>query len=93
MKPYASVNATNLLHALLCSLLSLDPSFVKDDIDEPTMTLDRLKTTWENNVLCKKNIGCAADGAAVNFGCRNGMITKYKEMADWFVGLHCFSHR
>lgn len=42
----------------------------------------------------KKIISATADGASVNFGQYNGLLTKLKEHGhEWLVNIHCVSHR
>ena len=38
-------------------------------------------------------VGISADGAAINFGHRKGLISRWKKIIPWSVGVHCFSHR
>lgn len=35
----------------------------------------------------------AADGAAVNFGKTNGVLTKLQESVPWMLKVHCVAHR
>ena len=48
---------------------------------------------------CKLDVGnsvvaAAADGAAVNFGSRGGVLTKLQASpAPWLVKVHCIAHR
>lgn len=35
----------------------------------------------------------AADGAAVNFGKINGVLTKLQERVPWMLKVHCVAHR
>ena len=65
MKPYVSVNAANLYHATLRSLLSLfDPSYECND----DTSIELLKTEMQKYAV--QIIGAGADGASVNFGRR-----------------------
>ena len=38
-------------------------------------------------------VGFGADGASVNFGCRQGIYTKLKNDMPWLMGIHCLAHR
>ncbi|XP_046901190.1 zinc finger protein 862-like [Hypomesus transpacificus] len=38
-------------------------------------------------------VGFGADGASVNFGCRQGIYTKLKMDMPWLIGIHCLAHR
>ena len=40
-----------------------------------------------------KLISATADGASVNFGMYNGLISKLKETRPWLLSVHCANHR
>lgn len=44
-------------------------------------------------VLNECLVASAADGAAVNFGEINGVLTKLKHSAPWMIKVHCIAHR
>jgi hypothetical protein len=100
MKNYVSVNADNLTHAVKVSLLALfsdDPSLWKlcDCSDQcectkPSSDLvpsDKLDEALQK--FNKKIIGGSADGAAVNFGSRKGLMTQLQNQIPWFIAIHC----
>jgi hypothetical protein len=43
--------------------------------------------------LYKHLVGFSADGAAVNFGVRNGVATKLLQQVEWLIAVHCVGHR
>ena len=40
-----------------------------------------------------KVVGAGADGASVNMGCKNGLLTKWQQVCEWLFKIHCFAHR
>lgn len=40
-----------------------------------------------------KLVGCTADGASVNFGRHNGLLTRLDEDRGWLIKIHCSNHR
>lgn len=38
-------------------------------------------------------IGFCADGASVNFGCREGVVAKLAAEMPWVLGIYCIAHR
>ncbi|ELU10088.1 hypothetical protein CAPTEDRAFT_187247 [Capitella teleta] len=38
-------------------------------------------------------ISATSDGAGVNTGCKNGLLTQLQRDRDWLVTVHCISHR
>ena len=40
-----------------------------------------------------KFVSATADGASVNFGALNGLITLFRETREWLLALHCANHR
>ena len=40
-----------------------------------------------------KLVGVTADGASVNFGKNNGLLTKLSTDRDWLLKIHCTNHR
>ncbi|XP_038066737.1 zinc finger protein 862-like [Patiria miniata] len=51
----------------------------------------------EKKVNCKdwreKLVGIATDGAAVNFGCREGLVAKLRTKIPHLIGIRCCAHR
>ena len=45
-------------------------------------------STYEN--AC---VGATADGAAVNFGKKKGVLTLFQQERPWLLRIHCCSHR
>ena len=54
--------------------------------------LDELLTKMD---ICSKTqlVGASADGAAVNFGCRTGVLSQFENECPWLVTIHCTAHR
>ena len=40
-----------------------------------------------------KIVGATADGASVNFGAYNGVLTQFKKDREWLISMHCVNHR
>ena len=40
-----------------------------------------------------KLISCTADGAAVNFGTKSGLLTRLDADRGWLINIHCSNHR
>ncbi|KAJ8050027.1 hypothetical protein HOLleu_03051 [Holothuria leucospilota] len=38
-------------------------------------------------------VGVSADGASVNFGSKNGILTKLSSKMPWIINTHCTAHR
>ena len=38
-------------------------------------------------------ISCSADGAAVNFGTKSGLLTRLDADRGWLINIHCSNHR
>ena len=38
-------------------------------------------------------VGATSDGASVNTGCYNGLLTQFRRERSWLVTVHCVSHR
>ena len=47
----------------------------------------------DKDTYSKKVISCTADGASVNFGKYNGVLTQLKENRPWLLTIHCVNHR
>ena len=87
MEAYVSVNAENLYHAPLRSLISLfNPEFISDESTPNYLEAEMKK-------YAEQVIGAGADGAAVNFGKRIWLLTKWSTLLEWLTKVHCFSHR
>ena len=41
----------------------------------------------------KRMVSSTADGASVNFGRYNGVLTQQKETRPWLITIHCVAHR
>ena len=40
-----------------------------------------------------KMVSCTADGASVNFGTKNGLLTQLDSDRGWLIKIHCANHR
>ena len=89
MKPYVTTNANNLFHVTLRVLLALfDPEY------DTSIDSDVTELQTEMNKYAHKIVGAGADGAAVNFGRKNGLLVKWKQrVTPWLFTVHCFAHR
>ena len=88
MEPYVSSNADNLFHVTLRSLLK---NFKPELITSVDTDIEILLNEITPDV--SKIVGAGADGASVNFGRLNGLMTKWKSsLCSWFVAIHCFAH-
>ena len=88
MKEYVSVNGENLYHSSQRTLLQLYNPVFKTDINSDVTVLESEVLKYATTM-----VGISADGAAVNFGHRKGLISRWKKIVPWSVGVHCFSHR
>jgi hypothetical protein len=41
----------------------------------------------------KKLVSATADGASVNFGISNGVLTQLQKSRKWLLKIHCINHR
>ena len=62
---------------------------IKQALDDCFLnTIGVSEEEYTHKVVC-----CTADGASVNFGQYNGLLTKMKETRPWLVTIHCVAHR
>eukprot|EP00057_Strongylocentrotus_purpuratus_P007735 XP_011662209.1 PREDICTED: uncharacterized protein LOC105437382 [Strongylocentrotus purpuratus] len=63
--------------------------------DAPTVEQAIRKLCEDHNLNLKNGfVASAADGAAVNFGERSGILTRFqREDAPWLIKMHCIAHR
>ena len=70
---------------------------MKTSIDDIFQTNLQTSNEEKNAILEKKFertlVSATADGASVNFGKYNGVLTQMKETRGWLVNIHCVAHR
>ncbi|XP_077975585.1 zinc finger protein 862-like [Styela clava] len=89
MKEYVRVDANNLYHATLRSLLSFLIPDITTNCETPIENLVELIKPFSSKI-----IGAGADGAAVNFGRKTGLLKKWEDVCPGrLIKVHCYSHR
>nr|XP_054763515.1 zinc finger protein 862-like [Lytechinus pictus] len=70
----------------ICDLEQANAAYIKKSIDTVFVTNDVLDYR-------ERLIGFGADGAAVNFGRKEGVLKQLEAEMPWIVGTHCVAHR
>ena len=82
-----------------CAALQDCNEFGGTDADSLKLAID---TAFDNDngtikisedTFQKLMVSSTADGASVNFGRYNGVLTQQKETRPWLVTIHCVAHR
>ena len=75
---------------------AIDDSFMKSTVDGNT-DCEKVHVNMPSEDYSKKLISATADGAAVNTGIYNGLLTRLEKDSrlkrPWLVKIHCVSHR
>ena len=87
----------------ICSMRFVNKGEVEDKLlsivhlaeaDSATIYSSLVDTLTKYNLSPEENlVAAAADGASVNFGHVNGVLTRLKELSPWLVETHCVAHK
>ena len=64
---------------------------IMKSLDDVFLNPQKMNITEEDYL--EHLVGATADGAAINTGCYNGVLTKMKRKRPWLIHNHCVSHR
>ena len=77
----------------ITKFLSLEPAEKSDAAGLLTCITQALEDKGKCKDWSTKLVGVVADGASVNFGCKEGLVAKLRHEMPHIIGIHCCAHR